>query len=198
MICHPRTRKDRRGPRHPRGSQTPTSSDTHDPPRVQTPTIPRVQTGVPGSRHPHSGGSRGVPDAHTPSNWLQLEFPSPNGGCLAAQEAERAELEGEPQAVGGRACLGDLPAIRAGESEVGLDVAGDDLRGKAVEPLAFRVAEEPDGHGRLLPGNGRPGILANEGLRESSTDAITTTPKPGFSILEIFSRNRFLGIVRVR
>jgi hypothetical protein len=73
-----------------------------------------------------------------------------------AQEAERAELDGEPQAVGGRACSGDLPAIRTGVSEVGLDVAGDYLRGKAVEPLAFRVAEEPDGHGGLLRGTAVP------------------------------------------
>ena len=25
----------------------------------------------------------GVPDTHTPSDWRQLEFPSPKGGCLA-------------------------------------------------------------------------------------------------------------------
>ena len=74
-----------------------------------------------------------------------------------AQEAERAELEGEPQAVGGRGRPGDLPAVRAGEGEVGLDVAGDDLGGEAVEPLAFRVAEEPDGHGGLLRGTAARG-----------------------------------------
>jgi hypothetical protein len=50
----------------------------------------------------------------------------------------------------------------------------------------------------ISPGIPAPGVLTNEGLRESSGDAITTTPKPGFSILEIFYRNRFLGIVRVR
>jgi len=41
-----------------------------------------------------------------------------------AQEAERAELQGEPQAVGGRGRAGDLGVVRAGEGEVGIEVAG--------------------------------------------------------------------------
>jgi hypothetical protein len=53
---------------------------------------------------------RGVPDAHTPSNWglqtptlphapsdwRQLEFPSPNGGCLATLYPLRNELGDRP------------------------------------------------------------------------------------------------------
>ncbi len=69
-----------------------------------------------------------------------------------AQEAERAELEGEPETVGGRSGAWDLSMVRTGQGEVGLDVAGDDLGGEVVEPLAFRLGEEPDGHGGLLRG----------------------------------------------
>jgi hypothetical protein len=29
-----------------------------------------------------------APDTHTPSDWRQLEFPSPNGGCLATLDVE--------------------------------------------------------------------------------------------------------------
>ena len=75
-----------------------------------------------------------------------------------AKEAECAELEGEPQAVGGRGRPGELPAVGPREGEVGLDVAGDDLGGESVEPIAFRVAEEPDGHGGLLRGTAAPGF----------------------------------------
>ena len=96
-----------------------------------------------------------------------------------------------------RSVRGIWAAVGAGEGEVGVEVAGDDLGWEAVEPLAFRVAEEPDGHGGLLRGR-PPGVLANEGFREDPGDAATATPNPGFSILENPSRNGFLGIVRLR
>ena len=80
-----------------------------------------------------------------------------------AEEAERAELEGEPQAVGRRGCGGNLPAVGAREGEVGLDVAGEDLGGEAVEPLALRVAEEADGHGGLLRGTSAPAFSQTRG-----------------------------------
>jgi len=43
-----------------------------------------------------------------------------------------------------------LGAVCLGESEERDQVGVDDLRGKAIEPLAFRLAEEPDGHADLL------------------------------------------------
>ena len=53
------------------------------------------------------------------------------GGCgqvvgAEAEETKRTELESEPQAVGRRGRPRDLPAVCAGEGEVGLDVGGDD------------------------------------------------------------------------
>jgi hypothetical protein len=88
-----------------------------------------------------------------------------------AREAVRAELQGEPRAVGGRGRARDLGAVRAGQGEVGLDVAGSDLGWKAVEPLAFRVAEEPDGHGGLLRG----------------------APPRGFSQTNVSEKTRYVG-----
>ena len=106
-----------------------------------------------------------------------------------AQEAERAELQGEPQAVGGRGRARDLGAVGAGEGEVGLDVAGDDLGGEAVEPLAFRVAEEPDGHGDLLRGRSSRG---SRKLRPCSGRRSRGVGRPTFAWLE-----RIPGVVVV-
>ncbi|MFO0951182.1 MAG: hypothetical protein U0835_08525 [Isosphaeraceae bacterium] len=80
-----------------------------------------------------------------------------------AEEAERAELEGETQAVGRRGRPRDLPAVGAGEGEVCLDVAGEDLGGETVEPRAFRVAEEADGNGVLLRSTSAPMFSQTKG-----------------------------------
>src|ERR1700722_14929056 len=69
-----------------------------------------------------------------------------------AKESKRAELEGEPQALGGRGGRGELPGGGGGGGEVSVEVAGDNRGGEPVEPLAFHVAEEPDRHGGLLRG----------------------------------------------
>jgi hypothetical protein len=52
-------------------------------PRLGLPEVARHQV----ARHPHSPHSQrlGVPVTHTPSDWRQLELPSPNGGCLATR-----------------------------------------------------------------------------------------------------------------
>ncbi len=113
-----------------------------------------------------------------------------------AEETERTELEGEAQAVGRRGRRGDLSAVHAGEGEVDLDVAGEDLRGEAVEPRAFRVAEEPDGHGDLLRGRSS-GVLAEEGFREGPGFGRPTSPGRGILLLENQPRNRLLTSLRV-
>jgi hypothetical protein len=50
---------------------------------------PARQGVLEGSRHPHSttppSGSRAPHSTTPPSAWRQLEFPSPNGGCLATR-----------------------------------------------------------------------------------------------------------------
>jgi hypothetical protein len=57
-------------------------------------------------------------------------------------------------------------ATRGSSPAVGLDVAGDDLGREAVEPLAFRVAEEPDGLGDLLQGLLAPWFSQTKGFQE--------------------------------
>jgi len=67
-----------------------------------------------------------------------------------AEIAERAKLQGKPQAVGGGRVPGELGTVGLGEGEEGDQIGVDDLRREAVEPLAFGFAEEPDGHADLL------------------------------------------------
>jgi hypothetical protein len=55
---------------------------------------------------------------------------------------------------------------RREEGEIGEDIAPGDLGREAVEPLAFGVGQEPDGHGGLLRGGLAPGLLANDRFRE--------------------------------
>jgi hypothetical protein len=76
-----------------------------------------------------------------------------SGGQVVGAEvevAERTQLQGEPQTVGSCGGPRKLGAVCLGEGEERDQVGVDNLRWKAIEPLAFRLAEEPDGHDDLL------------------------------------------------
>jgi hypothetical protein len=93
-----------------------------------------------------------LPEAASISRATKVTTASATVVRLSGQKPRRrlgAELNGKPQAAGGHGRLGNMPAVGTGEGEVDFGVAGDNLGGEAVEPLALRVAEEPGGHGGL-------------------------------------------------
>src|SRR5262249_59342369 len=91
----------------------------------------------------------------------------------------------------------DRLAVGAGEGEVALDVAGDDLGGEAVKPLASRVAGESMGTATSSE-EGSPRASQKRRVSRSPKGAATATSNPGISIHETPSRDGFLGIVGLR